>query len=476
MAIKKKIVVKDKNWDILFEQIVKGNVIPVIGPELVELGDATSLQKIIDEFAEACGIEAGEKTTFSQLVFSKEFKAEFDGYDIHSLISDNIDNIIQENIKAENNVLLRKFLSIPYFPFVITTLFDPIVENVMREIHGDKLNVMYFRNNPDKNDDLVNKADISKPTLYYMFGKADGESDSFVVTDTDMLRFSRSWMLPNDFANHAKPSTLSRSLAQHYLLVLGSNYQDWLFRFFWYAMKDDGFGVVRTTNPETKNIEITPGGMYATDNKDEQLIGFLNRVNTFGEKEHNLESTYNKIIEGIASIEARIQQEQAEMEKRSVVPTIVPEKGTDVFISYSRADKEIVEILYEVMTSKGLRVWYDMHSLYKGADFMKQIENAVRNSTFFVPVLTNTIIRQAGQEHPYRIEWIYAQDHIMQTGGLPYCFPFLDKDFNPNNLIAKVPDEFKSHHACTFTADEVKRYAEELADSLISEIERRKNG
>lgn len=470
------IIKKDRNWDILFDQIVKGNVIPVIGPELVELGDTTSLQRIIDEFAETCGIDRGEKTSFSQLVFDPKFKVWAEGADIHSLINDNIDNIIEDNIKKDNNALLRKFLSIPYFPFVITTLFDPIVESVMREIHGDRLNVMYFRNDPNKNDDLVNKADICKPTLYYMFGKADGKSDSFVVTDTDMLRFSRTWMLPNDSSNHAKPATLSNILSKHYLLVLGSNYQDWLFRFFWYAMKDDGFGVQRSTNPETKNEEITPGGMYATDNKDEQLIGFLNRVNTFGEKKYKLSEIYDEIIKGIGAVEERNRKEEKLGDTQSQVSTIVPETGTDVFISYSRGDKEIVEMLYEVLTSKGLNVWYDMHNLYMGVDFMKQIENAIRNSTFFVPVLTNTIIKQAGQEHPYRIEWLYAKDHIMQIGGIPYCYPFLEKKFNPNNLVAKVPDELKSHHACTFSMNEVREKAEELAESLINEMERRKNG
>lgn len=54
--IKKKDKVEE-NWNVLFDQIVKGNVIPVIGPELVELGGKTSVQQIIDVFSEACGIE-----------------------------------------------------------------------------------------------------------------------------------------------------------------------------------------------------------------------------------------------------------------------------------------------------------------------------------------------------------------------------------------------------------------------------------
>ena len=36
----------EENWNVLFDQIVKGNVIPVISPELVELGGETSVQLI----------------------------------------------------------------------------------------------------------------------------------------------------------------------------------------------------------------------------------------------------------------------------------------------------------------------------------------------------------------------------------------------------------------------------------------------
>lgn len=77
----------------------------------------------------------------------------------------------------------------------------------------------------------MNEEETKRPTLYYMFGKADGRSDSFVVTDTDMLKFSRSWMLPSDISSYAKPAILSNILSKRYLLIIGYNYQDWLFRF-----------------------------------------------------------------------------------------------------------------------------------------------------------------------------------------------------------------------------------------------------
>ena len=89
VAIKRKNK-EEENWKILFDQIVKGNVIPIIGPEMVELGKTTSTQKIIDVFSEACGIDSGDKESFSQLIYDSKFQIEFEDDDIHSLINNNI--------------------------------------------------------------------------------------------------------------------------------------------------------------------------------------------------------------------------------------------------------------------------------------------------------------------------------------------------------------------------------------------------
>ena len=87
----------EKNWNILFDQIVKGNVIPVIGPELVRIGNKTSTQYLIDEFAKECGIEEGEMTTFSQLVFDKRYKNSDLG-DIHDVLSKTINTESRSSI------------------------------------------------------------------------------------------------------------------------------------------------------------------------------------------------------------------------------------------------------------------------------------------------------------------------------------------------------------------------------------------
>lgn len=449
----------EKNWNILFDQIVKGNVIPVIGPELVRIGGKSSTQFLIDAFAGPCDIEEGEMTTFSQLVFDKRYKNKDMG-DIHDLLSLNINSPSNADYfdNAEDNELLLRFLSIPYFPFIITTTIDPIVENMMIRIHGkDKLRIMSFRNDPGKNDDIINGEETKQPTIYYMFGKADGKSGAFVATDTDLLKFSQSWMRPNDSSCDAKPSVLSSVLAKRYLLVIGYNYQDWLFRFFWYAMKNDSFG----TEKKEK------GGMLAHAHNDQELIDFLTRANAFSQVEPDTKRFIEKLYKGIEKAE-----KERHLPRQS--SNVVPEEGTDVFISYSRGDSAIVEDLHKILTSKGLRVWYDRSSMKKGQDFMRQIENAIKHSTFFVPVFTNTIIQQANREHPYRDEWRYAENHIKRIGGIPYCFPFYEENFNMDDLVAAIPNELKRHDAFSFTTLNYKKVAENLANYLINEMERRK--
>lgn len=459
-----------ENWQILFDQIVKGHVIPVIGPDIVELGGHSSTQTIINVFADACGIAENEVHSFSQLIHHEKFMNEFRDEEIHSLINENIGNIVDSYITKEDNALLHRFLSIPYFPFVITTLCDPIVENVMREIHGKELQVKCFRNDPNKNDDIANGDATKTPTIYYMFGKAGGESDSFVATDTDILKFSRTWMLPKDINSDAKPSVLSSVMTNHYLLVIGNNYQDWLFRFIWYALKDDGFGAEKAKKSANKEI-IMPGGMYTHPDKDEKLIDFLNHVNTFTQPDLKLEDFVDRIIKGVKDAEEAKRLKEAR-EKYDIGETI-PQMGTDVFLSYSRGDKRIVQELHRILVDKGLHVWYDMNSLHKGQDFMNQIRAAIKNSTFFVPVLTDTIIKQAKEEHPYRLEWKYAVEHINLVGGSPYCFPFFEEGFNMDDLVAAVPDDLKRHDAFSFNQDNIQEKAEEMADYLLAEIERR---
>lgn len=446
----------EKQWNILYEQIVKGNVIPVIGPDIIRIKNKTSQQFLIDALGRCCGIGDQQMTTFSQLLFDNRY--------INSAINKNGDiystlfNVIEKNPSyfddAESNSLLLSILKIPYFKFVITTSFDPIVENMMRRVHGDKLRVLNFCNDPTNNEDLLNGEETRHPTLYYMFGKANMKENSFVVTEEDLLHFSQAWLHSSDCSNNKKPLVISKLLLNRYLLVLGHDYKDWLFRFFWFALKNEAFGNKKS-------------GMLALKKEDADLIDFLNHVNTFSHVEPNLEKMTNNILTGIDKYEKDHHIDQ------NAIP---PSEGTDIFISYSRGDSELVYYIYNRLKEKGLNVWFDRDSLEKGKDFMMQIENAIRNSTFFVPIFTPTILQQAHEEHPYRKEWLYAVDHIQNIGGISYCFPFFQLGFNMDDIRCNIPKDLKRHDAFPFTENTFDQDIDKLGDYLLNELKKRRNG
>ena len=445
--------IDSRQWDILFEQIVRGHVIPVIGPDFVNVSKKSSTQFLIDAISRYCQIGEGQFNSYSQLINDMRYRmSEINKYsDIYSVLADLIDDNPSFFRQDDENILLRRFLEIPYFSFVITTTFDPVVENIMREIHGERLRVMCFRNDASRNDDLVNGEDMRRPTLFYMFGRAERKEHSYVVTDEDLLSFSQSWLRPNDSGCRAKPSMISNLLANRYLLVIGMDYQDWLFRFFWYAMKNENFG---------KKM----GGMLTLKQDDRELIDFLSRGNAFARIEPNQEAFVNKLIDGIVTYER----------SNNVKRTMIPQEGTDVFISYSRGDNELVDVVCDILKSKGLHVWYDHDSLHKGQDFMMQIENAIKMSTFFVPILTPTILEQAEEEHPYRQEWLYAVDHIQKIGGVPYCFPFFERGFNMDDIRADIPKDLRRHDGFSFNRDTLVQDAVWMADNLLKELENKK--
>lgn len=57
-----------------------------------------------------------------------------------------------------------------------------------------------------------------------------------------------------------------------------------------------------------------------------------------------------------------------------------PIKYYSVFISYSHSDKEFAERLYEELQRKGIRCWYDEHSMKAGDDIYEAIDAGIKAS------------------------------------------------------------------------------------------------
>lgn len=401
-------------WDKLIQQIIDGNVIPVIGADLLTDDKDNPHKVIIDFLANGFHVES-RPNSFSELIYDPNYKKDNKRDSIYYQV-----NTILGNAGFEPSLRLQRLLAIRQFPFVITTSFTPIVEQTMRATWKEELRVMRFNNNPSENNDIKNGTDLRKPTIYYMFGKVGEGAHKYVLTDTDMLDYVSSW-LSND--NKARPKNLCNELKEKYLLMLGNNYCNWLFRFIWYSMRKPDLG----------------HGMLVYDALDESLINFLERAETFTKQ--NTSSVIDQII-------TRLDKKLKENEETKFNK---PGENMDVFISYSRSDSDIAEKLYETLTAQGKRVWYDRNNLTDGGNFMDEIRKAIRTAKYFVPILSNNIVKEKGDSHVYRNEWDTAID-VAISMGRTYIIPLAEKGFD--FYKAAIPEKMQQHNAIFFSTDE----------------------
>ena len=379
-------------WDKLIQQIIDGNVIPVIGADLL-IDNSSNLHKfIMDGLARTFGVSK-QINSFSELVYAPEYKNKFKLDNIYY----QVDKIFAAK-RFPASERLRRLLSIRQFPFIITTSFTPVIEQAMQNIWKDELRVMKFNNNPSENSDIKNEADLRKPTIYYMFGKVGTGAHKYVLTDIDLLDFVSSW-LSND--NKARPKNLCNELKDKYLLMLGNTYSDWLFRFIWYSMRKPDLG----------------HGMLAYDTLDESLINFLERTETFTKQ-----NTSDVIDQILVRLDKKLKENETTKFNK-------PEDNMDVFISYSRSDTQVAEQLYKALTAQGKRVWYDKYNLTDGGLFMDEIRKAIKTAKYFIPILTPNIEKEKRESHVYRNEWDTAIE-VAISMGRTYIIPLADSKFD----------------------------------------------
>lgn len=447
---------EERQWNALIDAIIGGRVIPVIGPDFLTEDEKEGVvtfadhhQQLIDVLASACEVD-GNFSTFSQLIHNKDFRAATD--DDHEAVYDYLAYVIdqlKEQGMLRPNHLLRKLLKSKLFPFVITTSFSPVVEMVMQDIWKEqKIRVLQYRNDSSRDlitgiGDIASEKDLAIPTVYYMFGKYSPEPHRYVVSDFDMMDFCKSWLT----GGNKVPRVLFEALKKRYLLVLGNNYSDWLFRFIWYAIRN--------------TPDMMRSSLVLNNSLEPSLESFLEQVQTFIERDPK---------HVIDEIERRIQEKRKNLmdDEKESTPTF----SSDVFISYSRRDKELALKLASALQSKELRVWLDLNDIPGGEDWKNSYSKAIRETRIFIPLLSHNIEREYMHPHEYRDEWLAASAIARKMGGRKFIWPLAEKGFDFYNQDTKLPNEFTDKNASWYTiADSL----EDFASSVKVEVDVLKN-
>src|SRR5688500_8348407 len=420
----------DDAWDDLINYIEERRVIPIVGPELLRVETDSGPRLLYDWMAEKLAAKLGvdtsrlpESYTLNDVVcwFLSTHGRREDTYT-------RMRSVLREATFAPP-IALRQLAQITDFDLFVTTTFDSLLEQAINAERFDGAQsteaIAYV---PNRVADLpAEREQLQRPVVYHMFGRCSA-SPTYVISDEDTLEFVCALQ-----SEHLTPEKLFHELEHSHLLLIGSNFSNWLARLFLRMAK-------RRRLSDPRDV----GEVLADDHseRDVRLMKFLQQV-----------SVRTRVYDGAEQFVAELHRRW--MARRSggqVVQLAAPQRflpperempDNAVFISYAREDLGAVQRLKATLDAAGIRTWFDVERLESGDDYDRKIQRNIARCSYFIPVVSPTTERRL--EGYFRREWSYAIDRTrnMAEGSiflLPVCIDAIDP------AAARVPERFQALH------------------------------
>lgn len=436
--------INERNWNVLFDAIEKERVVPIIGDEFYFVkvkgnNNESETELRIDSYLiqELCrrfriNAEKPDFITIVEAIEEENHKNKNHAGKKTDLYFE-IDSILRSTkVRCRSNI--EDFLSIGKFPLILTTSYVPGLESFLSATYGDVILKAYDQSN---RNDIDARLSSNRPTLYYLFGKESRLNKSYMVTDDDFLDYLHKW-----HNTETRPSQISKYLSGKFLLVLGCNYPNWLFRFFWHSIKN--FSLISTGDMQgvvTRN----------NSNDDAELMRFLSRIQTEIYENGNL------------FIKEFLERWEKRQEAKPIVKITDKDDGEiDVFISYADEDKENAKKVATKLEELGAKVWFDKTALASSDLFESIIEENIAKAKRFIPIISQTTLIPGRRF--FRKEWAMAIREMEYRYGIPYFAPIIIDDTNIN--CEQIPKPFKEAHAIKTSSEDFEIQLKKLIRSF----------
>jgi hypothetical protein len=424
-------VLDDDAWDDLLSYIEERRVIPIIGPELLQVATDKGPRLLYDWLAEKLAARLNVDTTqlprpytLNDVVcwfLGARGRREEAYVRLRGILKD---------AAFEPPQALRRLAGIPEFDLFVSTTFDPLLEMAINlERFGGSPSTDVLSYSPNRVADLPSERDrLQRPVVYHLFGRLSA-SPTYVISDEDLLEFICALQ-----SEHLAPEKLFHELEHSHLLFIGSNFTNWLARLFLRMAKRQ-----RLSDPRDV-------GEIMADNhtsQDERLVSFLQQVSVRTRIYLGAERFVDELHERLSA-----RRRPAVSAARGAGPTRFLPPSRDmpdnaVFISYARDDLPAVQQIKAGLEAAGITTWFDMDRLEVGDDYDRKIQRNIARCSYFIPVVSLTTQRRL--EGYFRREWSYAIDRVrnMADGALFILPVTID---GTTAAEALVPDKFKALH------------------------------
>lgn len=424
----------EKIWEILLDAIEQKRVVPIFGDEFfyAKLGEecVNYKQFILGELISKFNPPKELKPDFNMIAdlikVNNQMQSLMGSFSNATSIYYEIGDIVK-NTPVVCDRCLIDFLSSFHFPLILSTSYIPGLEAIL----GESIVIKAYDKTPRIDIENMNP---QNSTLYYLFGKCNKANKTYMVTEDDLLDYMHLW-----HNIETRPQNISKYLSDKFLLLIGCNYPNWLFRFFWHSIKN--FNLL-SGNDVLKGVVAS--SMLNTDN---ELSRFLSRIQTH---------TYVNGKLFMTELKNRKRNEGHIVEDGNI-GFVTKETLYDVFLSYSHRDYETVVKIASVFEKYGAKVWFDGTAL-RGSDLYDKIINEkISECQRFVPILSMTT--ETERRGYFRKEWSWALDELRFRLGSPYIAPIAIDSID--YAKSHIPQEFRETHILSYNTqnfeNEIKR-------------------
>ena len=419
-------------WDDLLNFIEEKRVIPIIGPELLKVDTETGPVLLYGWLAEKLAARLNVDTRLLPSPYSLNdvvcwhLSARGRREEAYTRIR----SILREATFSPP-LALRQLAEITDLDLFVSTTFDGYLEQALNEVRfGGAQTTEVVSYSPNRVADLAaEREQMVRPVVYHLLGRVSA-SPTYVISDEDTLEFVCALQ-----SDHLSPEKLFHELENNHLLLIGSNFSNWLVRLF-----------LRMTKRRRLSDPRDVGEVMADDHSenDELLMSFLQQVSLrtriYGGAEDFVAELHRRWMARKGITKGNVAQ--LDVPTRFLPPEIeMPENA--VFISYAREDLAAVHQLKAALDSAGIKVWFDMDRLSSGDDYDRKIQKNIARCAYFIPIVSANTERRL--EAYFRREWSYAVDRTRNIAdGAVFLLPVVIDD--TVEASAQVPDKFKSAH------------------------------
>ena len=436
----------ERHWRNLLMDIEAGQVIPVVGPELLVVGEAdgrpvTLYARLASELAARLQIDEAQLPRTSDL------------FAVSSAFLQNPANAFEDLLYETRDILaqhpeipepLRQLAAIRHFDLFVSITFDSLLQRAIDEVRFDGRagTVVFAYSEKEQVEDLPPEpARAGRPYVFQLFGRLNAVGD-YVISEDKLLEFSHRFQ-SRDF----RPPNLFDMLRTKSLLTIGCGLPPWLGRFFLRAVKGD-----QLLTQGARGIIVD-----GTSLSDRDFVMFLQRRKTTIYGDGDSVAFVDELYRRWTDMFGRAPEAAAAgVSESGPLPEF---KEDSVFLSYASQDRPVALRIKEMFDQAGVDVWFDQQALEGGDDYRRVIERNIESCTYFIPVISRHTVTE--ERRFFRLEWTKAIDEARFR---PQEFPFIQPVLVDDTTVTApgIPREFSARHCrrledVPLLVDEAKR-------------------